>query len=104
MSEFEAASVVTLLSAVSATGTGAAFDLDGIRDEFTLVIQTTGSPTFSLTLQGSVDGTNWFTLGSAVTSAAAATVITSQLAAYVRADLTALSTGTLTAELGFSKT
>jgi hypothetical protein len=102
MSEFVAKSVVTSLNAVSATGLGTASDLDGLKDEFALVVVTTGSPTFSLQLQGSLDNVNWYSLGSAVTTAGE-TSVTGQEAAYIRGDLTALSGGTLTAEVGFGK-
>jgi hypothetical protein len=94
--------LVKLLNAVTATGAGTAADLGDTRDEFSLLVQTTGSPTFSVTFQGSNDGTNWFTLGSAVTSVTSGTAVTGNPARYVRANLTALSGGTLTAELAFS--
>ena len=94
--------LVTLLAAATTTGAGASADLGAIRDEFSVLVQTTGSPTFSVTFQGSIDGTNWFTLGSAVTSVTNGATVTGVLARYVRANLTALSGGTLTAELAFN--
>jgi hypothetical protein len=94
--------LVTLLAAVTGTGAGTGADLGDIRDEFSVLVQTTGSPTFSVTFQGSVDGSNWFTLGSAVVAVTNGTTVTGVLARYVRANLTALSGGTLTAELAFN--
>lgn len=95
--------LLTLLSAVTGTGAGTAADLGDVRDEFSLLVSTTGSPTFSVTFQGSIDSTGWFTLGSAVVAVTSGTSVTGTLARYVRANLTALSGGTLTAELAYNE-
>lgn len=97
--------LLTLLAAVTATGAGTAFDLGTMRDEFSLLAATTGSPTFSVTFQGSLDGTDWFALGSAISSVTNGTAVTGQIARYVRANLTTLTGGTsptVTAELAYS--
>jgi hypothetical protein len=94
--------LVTLLDAVTTTGAGPSRDLGDLRDEIAVQVETTGSPTFSVQFQGSLDGENWFSLGSAITSPTAGTAVTGELARYVRADLTALSGGTLTAAVAFA--
>ena len=47
--------LVTLLSAATTTGASASSDLGDIRDEFAVLVTTTGSPTFSVQFQGSID-------------------------------------------------
>jgi hypothetical protein len=63
---------VVSLSAVSAVGAGTA--LDGAVVRSTAVMSTTtsaGVTAGAVQLQGSLDGTHWFTLGSAVSTTAA---------------------------------
>lgn len=94
--------LAVLLNAATGTGASAPADLGDMRDEFSLFVATTGSPTFSVQFQGSIDAADWFSIGSAVTAQTNGTPVTGTLARYVRADLTALSTGTLTAKLAWS--
>jgi hypothetical protein len=99
--------VNTILNAATATGAGSAFAVPTIptaqRGGFiqTMVWQivTTGSPSsISVTLQGSLDGVSWFSIGSAVTTATLTLVNLANANAgpyaFIRADLTTLSGGT----------
>ena len=111
------ADVITLLPAVSANGTGTAFEADDVRDEITMEVIIAGTVSaFSVQLQGSIDGTDWFSMGIPVTSAGAAgadigpvtqstgvlALSSGVLAQYFRAALASYSgTGTVTAELAF---
>lgn len=55
------------LDAAISTGPGVAVDLNGTSNEFTLVVFTSGSPaSFDVELQGSHDGSNWFSLDLSV--------------------------------------
>jgi hypothetical protein len=100
-------SVNVLLNAVIATGAGPAFAMPlspnvqrgGFIQSMAWQINTTGAPSgLSVTLQGSLDGVNWFSIGSAVTSDTL-TVINLANAnagpyAFIRANLTTLTGGT----------
>jgi len=99
--------VNTILNAATATGAGAAFAVPvspsaqrgGFIQTMAWQIVTTGAPSgISVTLQGSLDGVNWFNIGSAVTTA---TLTLINLAnanagpyAFVRANLGTLTGGT----------
>lgn len=100
------ADVVTLIAAASSNGTGATVDFGDIRDEAAVEVQTTGTVSaFSVQLQGSLDGTAWASVGSAVTAATADTPLTSVLARYFRAVLSGYAgTGTVTVKLAAGKT
>ena len=105
MSEFFRSPVVTLLSAVSANGTGPVTDLGTVYDTFTLEVETSGTVSaFSVQLLGSLDGEAFEDVGSAVTSASAgASVGTGALLQYFKATLSGYSgTGTVTANLAYS--
>jgi hypothetical protein len=101
------ADVVTLLAGVSANGAGPVVDAGDLRDEFTLFAEITGTVSaFSIQFAGSEDGTNFFNLGSAVTSVTAGTAVAAPpLARYLQATLASYSgTGTVTAKVAFGKT
>ena len=99
--------VNTILNAATSTGPGSAFGVPatpsaqrgGFIQTMAWQIVTTGSPTgLSVTLQGSLDGVNWFAIGSAVTTA---TLTLLNLAsanagpyAFIRANVNTLSGGT----------
>lgn len=89
-------SPVVALDAVTAIGPGPSIDLGRIMSIHTLVRVLTGSPTSAnVSLEGSHDGANWFTLASATTSSAIEVAHGQQRAVrYVRANLTTLSGGT----------
>jgi hypothetical protein len=97
---------VVSLSAVSATGAGTVLDGVVIRPNAVLVVTTSsGVSAGAVQLQGSLDQTNWFPIGSAVTTSAASTTTvassTSAFARYLRAAVTTTITGgTVTATIG----
>lgn len=94
--------VLRLYSAAAApVATGVVHDLGDVKQEFDLQVFTTGG-TFSLQLFGSLDGVNFVTMGAAVSAATAAMPAEiAGMARWVRCDLTAVSGGAVTAELGF---
>lgn len=96
---------VTLLSAATATGTGAVVGFNESASSgaigqaysiFTVQVNTTGSPaTISVQLQGSLDGVNYTSIGSAIAATGASSVGTANLAyPYIRANLATLTGGT----------
>jgi hypothetical protein len=94
--------ILALYSAQATTlATGTVHDLGDVKKNFELIVTGTAA-TLSLQLNGSLDGVNWYTLGSAVTAftTAAPSLIAAE-ARYVRADLPTLTGGTLTAELAY---
>jgi len=94
------------LSAVSAAGPGAALDGLVTRSTATIVVSSSaGVSGGSVALQGSLDGSAWFSMGSAISTTTASTVFApvqvSQLVRYVRANIaTAITGGTVTASVG----
>jgi hypothetical protein len=84
---------LTALPLTNAIGFGPAIQLKQAVASLGIYIKSTGSPTYSITVQGSLDGTNWFTLGTAVTSDGY-TAITGDPVSWVRLDLSAFTGGT----------
>lgn len=85
---------ITLLSAVSATGASTAVQVDTGQPAF---LQVSGITSATVALQGSLDGTNWSTIGTALTANG---IITVQNAPkYLRANCTVFVTGTITAKI-----
>lgn len=84
----------TLLSAVSATGASTAVQVDAGLPVF---LQVNGITSATVVLQGSLDGTNWSTLGSALTGDGLITVANAPK--YVRANCTVYVSGTITAKI-----
>jgi hypothetical protein len=85
---------ITLLSAVSATGASTAVQVDTGQPAF---LQVSGITSATVVLQGSLDGTNWSTLSSALTANG---IITVQNAPkYLRANCTVYVSGTITAKI-----
>jgi hypothetical protein len=85
------------LAAVTANGNGTAVDFGAARQNISLVIFTTGSPTGgTVTLQVSHDGTNWFASTTTATVSANLASGTLQNGAwrYARAVLSGLTGGT----------
>jgi hypothetical protein len=98
---------LTSLSAVSATGGGTALDGGVVRQNAVMVVTASaGTTAGSVQLQGSLDNTNWYSLGSAVSTTTAATTqvtVTTAFSRYVRANVaTAISGGTVTVLVGVS--
>jgi len=88
------AAPITLLSAVGATGASRAVQIDAGLPAF---LQVSGVTSATVLLQGSLDGTNWSTLGTALT--ADGIVIAANAPKYLRANCTVYVTGTITAKI-----
>lgn len=84
----------TLLSAVTATGASPAVQIDGGQPVF---LQVAGITSATVVLQGSLDGTSWSTLGSALTADGLITIANAPK--YVRANCTVYVSGTITAKI-----
>ena len=85
---------LTLLSAVGATGASRAVQVDAGLPAF---LQVSGITSATVLLQGSLDGTNWSTLGTSLTADGMITVANAP--AYLRANCTVFVTGTITAKI-----
>lgn len=81
----------TLLSAVTATGASSAISTDSNKAAF---VQVSGITSATVTVQGSVDGTTWSTVGTAVTSDGLVTITNPP--PYIRANVTTYVSGTIT--------
>ena len=88
------AAPITLLSAVGATGASPAVQVDAGVPAF---LQVSGITSATVALQGSLDGTNWSTIGTALTANGIVTVQNSPK--YLRANCTVYVTGTITAKI-----
>jgi hypothetical protein len=87
-------SPITLLNAVGAVGASTAVQADAGQPAF---LQVSGITSATVALQGSLDGTNWATIGTALTANG---IITVQNAPkYLRANCTVFVTGTITAKI-----
>lgn len=98
---------VTSLSAASTVSAGTALDGVVVRPNAVMVVNSSaGVSAGAVQLQGSLDGTNWFSLGSAVSTTTASTVFapvveTGAYVRYVRAAVTtAITGGTVSATVG----
>jgi hypothetical protein len=87
-------SPVTLLSAVSATGASKAVQADAGQPAF---LQVSGITSATVALQGSLDGTTFSTIGTALTGDGIITVANAPM--YLRANCTVYVTGTITAKI-----
>jgi hypothetical protein len=85
---------ITLLNAVGATGASGAVQADAGQPAF---LQVSGITSATVALQGSLDGTNWSTLGTALTADGLVTVANAPK--YLRANCTVYVTGTITAKI-----
>lgn len=96
------------LSAVSAVGGGSVLDGLAVRANAVMSVTTSAGVTAgAVQLQGSLDKTNWFNLGSAVSTTAANTttqvVVSNAYARYVRAAVTTgVTGGTVSASVGLN--
>lgn len=92
-------SPVTVLNAVVATGASIA-QQPGLQEVGGRVnLQVVGITTATVALQGSVDGTTYFTVGTALT--ADGIVSDGSGLPYYRANVTAWTSGTITAKMIF---
>jgi hypothetical protein len=85
---------ITLLNAVVATGASTAVQADAGQPAF---LQVSGITSATVALQGSLDGTNWSTIGTALTANGIITVANAPK--YLRANCTVFVTGTITAKV-----
>jgi hypothetical protein len=88
------AAPITLLSAVVATGASPAVQVDAGLPTF---LQVSGITTATVAFQGSLDGTNWSTIGTALTANGIVTIANSPK--YLRANVTAWTSGSITAKV-----
>ena len=85
---------VTLLSAVGATGASKAVQVDGGQPAF---LQVSGITSATVALQGSLDGTTFSTIGTALTADGFVTLANAPK--YLRANVTAWTSGSITAKI-----
>jgi hypothetical protein len=85
---------ITLLSAVVATGASKAVQADAGQPAF---LQVSGITTATVAFQGSLDDTNWSTIGTALTANGIVTIANAPK--YLRANVTAWTSGTITAKV-----
>ena len=88
------AAPITLLSAVVATGASTAVQVDPGQPAF---LQVSGITTATVAFQGSLDGTTFATIGTALTADGIVTI--SNAPKYLRANCTAYTSGTITAKV-----
>lgn len=87
-------SPVTVLSGVVATGASTAVQADAGQPAF---LQVSGITTATVAFQGSLDGSNYSTIGTALTANGIVTVANAPT--YLRANVTAWTSGTITAKI-----
>ena len=85
---------ITLLNAVGATGESKAVQVDTGQPAF---LQVSGITSATVALQGSLDGTNWATIGTALTANGIVTI--QNAPKYLRANVTAWTSGSITAKI-----
>lgn len=89
-----AAGTSNLLTAIAA---GAAYDLRQVCRTFTFMKLITGIfSALSIAFEGSLDGVNWYLLGTDATTSAGVTFVVDKPARYIRANVTAFTGGTNT--------
>ena len=88
------ATPITLLNAVVATGASTAVQVDPGQPAF---LQVSGITSATVALQGSLDGTTYSTIGTALTGDGINTVANAPK--YLRANCTVYVTGTITAKV-----
>jgi hypothetical protein len=85
---------ITLLNAVGATGASGAVQADAGQPAF---LQVSGITTATVDLEGSLDGSNWTTVGTPLTANGIVTVANAPK--YLRANVTAWTAGAITAKI-----
>jgi len=85
---------VTLLSAVTATGASKAVQADAGQPA---IVHVTGITSATVALQGSLDGTTYSTIGTALTADGFVTLANAPK--YLRANCTVYVSGTITAKI-----
>lgn len=95
--------LLTLLAAASQNQASGIFDAGTPQSSCSLQVTVSGSPSFSVQLQGSADALAWASAGSPLTSAATSSLTPSPAARYFRAVLSGFAgLGSVTALLGFT--
>lgn len=96
-----AALAKTLLSAVAVTGAGTGQDLAVMARSITMQVIQGGTvdPASQVQLQGSLDNINWFGMGTV--NGAGQISVDEDVVQYVRANVTRLASGTITAYASF---
>lgn len=91
--------VITLLNAVTGTGAGSTVEpvLDADSQYQNLPVQIYGTFVGTVQTQVSLDGTNWFTYASDT----APDAFTIPYFPYVRANVSAYTSGTINAKIGY---
>jgi hypothetical protein len=85
---------ITLLNAVVATGASTAVQADAGQPAF---LQVSGITSATVAFQGSLDGTTFATIGTALTADGIVTIANAPK--YLRANCTVYVTGTITAKI-----
>jgi len=85
---------ITLLNSVTTAGASRAVQSDAGNPAF---LQVTGITTATVAFEGSLDGTTFFTLGTALTANGLVTVAVAPK--YLRANCTAYTSGTIVAKV-----
>ena len=85
---------ITLLNAVGATGESRAVQVDTGQPAF---LQVSGITTATVAFQGSLDGTTFATIGTALTADGIVTIANAPK--YLRANCTSYTSGTITAKV-----
>ncbi len=85
---------ITLLSAVTATGASKAVQVDS---GLPAILHVTGITSATVALQGSLDGTTYSTIGTALTADGFVTLANAPK--YLRANCTVYVSGTITAKI-----
>ena len=88
--------LVTLLSGVATTGASQSIRTDGWTPAH---IQISGITLGTVAVQGSVDGTTWATMGTALT--ADGIIALSDPPPYLRANVTAFTSGSITVKVSY---
>jgi hypothetical protein len=85
----------TILNAATATGAGPGMDLYGSASIFTFYKRITGVFTgLVVNYEGSLDGTNWFQIGTDNTTSAGVTFVVDKPVKHIRANVTTFTGGT----------
>lgn len=98
---------LSLTAGTSAVSAGAPLDGGAVRTTAVMQVTAAGSPTAgAVQLQGSLDGTAWYPLGSAqtiTTAGTTVTVVTNSATRFARASVTtAIAGGTVAATVGLA--
>ena len=88
--------VSTLLSAVTATGASLSVQTDSNKAAF---VQISGITSATVAVQGSVDGSTWSTIATALTADGLVTITNPP--PYIRANVTAYVSGTITVKASY---